>query len=126
LCKAAEEHGTGCGEMDSWHAWSQYIVTAQMDCMMRMSDGKGWGSAPPVVKPGNTCTPCAVQTKESTHPRLHWRHASLISGTFPSTISELMHRALNILQSWHRDKKPSVNPDKKYICSSYRTSWTGS
>jgi hypothetical protein len=37
---------------------------------------------------------------------------AILTLTFPSIISELMHRALNTVQSWHRGKEPSVNLDK--------------
>jgi hypothetical protein len=36
----------------------------------------------------------------------------LVPGTFPSTVSEHMLRALNIVQGWHRAKNPSATSNK--------------
>jgi hypothetical protein len=52
------------------------------------------------------------RSQNSPHTQDYTENMALLNVTFPSIISELMHRALNIVQSWHRAKEPSVNPDK--------------
>jgi hypothetical protein len=104
---------------------SRQIVTAQMGCRL-------WVSVDRECPQGGVLSPLLV---ENGYPaRLSRKclctqgHADdlalLVNRKFPSTVSELMQRALNIIQSCCRAEELSANPDKtKLMLFTKRKKW---
>jgi hypothetical protein len=102
-----------CDKMDEWLLRSWQTAMTQMGCKMRVSVNWGClhnGILPHTVEPGGGQIPCTAQGLYTQGYADDF--ALSITGKSPSTVSELMQRALNIVQSWCRTEELPVSPDK--------------